>query len=249
MALNIELGAPRHLPVAYLDERFIGAQAGLDCSLHVLERPLRWHDRFSQPWRDQSRFGFIPEATAVLTNIRLVLIARPDAPGTASWGTPTPIHSLEVPLHGVSEERFEQPLVSACRLEAVVAAFAGQQALPLKFRIRIEFAYGGFGGFIPLFTAALTRVRRVQSNLELARHRLASAHDDELGSIMVSADDLDWTTRQVAVLDPSDPSQLLVLQPVPNPGPAPRSRAWSSAASISAYLHSANDSMDVQSQA
>ncbi|KAK4533303.1 hypothetical protein CCYA_CCYA16G4185 [Cyanidiococcus yangmingshanensis] len=249
MALNIELDVQQCLPVAYLDERFIGEQHGLDCSLLKLERPLSRHTRLRQTLRDQQRFGFISEATSVLTNVRLVLMARPAAPGTLRWGTPTPIHSLEVPLHGVTGERFEQPLLGACRLEATVTTFADQRALPPTFRLSIEFARGGFGAFAPLFVATLTRVRQVRSNLLLVRHRLVHTPTDEREQSAPSSDDLSWTTRSVAVLDPSDPSELLVLEPVPNQTPTYVHPAWAPAASISTYLRSADDSVDAQSQA
>jgi hypothetical protein len=219
MATNVELDPEQRLPIAYLDERYLGRQSGLDCFLFSLETPVRWQARLSHVLRDPSQFGYLYRATAVLTNVRMVLLAPARAPGEVNWGAPQPLYSLEVPLHGIWNERFQQPLFGACRLELLVNAFADQVALPRSFRLRLEFAQGRFAQFVPVFVAALSRVRQVQQNLARIAQRVQTSRttlddaDAEEGAGGGTANALDWTVSPAAIHDPADTSQLLLLEP------------------------------------
>ncbi|KAK4536438.1 hypothetical protein CDCA_CDCA08G2463 [Cyanidium caldarium] len=238
MALNVPLDVTGLRPAAFLQEVFICERAGLRLTLH----PYPTSSSSSASWRKwltgesdtapRSRpFLVIPHALAILSTVRLVLIATQSnrshsvealhgalAPGRITDARGRSVHSLEIPLHTVHREAFDQPFFGASRLHACAAAFEDETALPRQFQFACAFEHGGFGTFVPLTIAAVTRVRRALRDPDALR-RLTGTAGNSSAAAAAAASQLarqsatEWVRQAAAVMDPADPTRLILVEP------------------------------------
>ena len=239
MALNVPLDATGLRPAAFLQEVFICERAGLRVTLH----PYPTSSSSSAAWRKwltgesdtapRSRpFLVIPHALAILSTVRLVLVATQGnrsrsaealhdalAPGRVTDARGRTVHSLEIPLHTVHREAFDQPFFGASRLHACAAAFEDETALPRQFQFACAFEYGGFGTFVPLAIAAVTRVRRALRDPNALRRLTGTAGNSSAAATTTAAVQLarqsaaEWVRQAAAVMDPADPTRLILVEP------------------------------------
>ena len=112
--------------------------------------------------------------------------------------------SFDIPLEGISNETFKQPIFGANRLELDVAPVPGR-GLPSVARVSITFYEGGTNTLLRFFFAVMEQYRRPVPE----RMAFFSAPQAFIDS-------------QVAYVDASDPSVIYLTQPAPVSLPPPQ---------------------------
>lgn len=137
-----------------------------------------------------------------LSNLRVVFISRKRQVSSG-------LQAFEFPLTFIpSGFSFNQPIFGANNLTGHCIA-VDDRAHRLKWTI--YFSSGGFGTFVPLFTRLATYAERAAAN-----HSWASEQEDEVvpsapPSILAGQQ---FFQSQAAFVDPNDPSQIILTQPV-----------------------------------
>jgi hypothetical protein len=131
-----------------------------------------------------------------LTTSRIVFVSQP--PVQLGNGAP-PFVSFELPLRGLTAEKFNQPVFGANYLSGRAACVPGM-GLTGDASFSLTFNEGGAGTFLSLFFRALAESRLPAEQ--------ASAHATLRSTVIATG-----SFRELAVIDPNDPSIIYVTQP------------------------------------
>jgi hypothetical protein len=163
--------------------------------------PLRaWHTTTLPPQRhgiaftaETREFGKLSGTGSIyLTTVRVCFVLdRPTAT----------LAAFDIPLEGISGERFQQPIFGANYLQLSVAPVPGR-GLSSPAAVRLTFNQGGCNTFLRIFFGLMERVHAEYA----ARASLLAA-----SSVQSFLQEV-----QAAYVDPSDPSVIYLTQPAVN---------------------------------
>ena len=142
----------------------------------------------------------------VVTTLRLCFLPAPGAGGRA----------VDVPLQGITTEKFQQPFFGANYLEGLVEAVPGR-GLVNRIKFRFTFSNGGCGTFLRVFFQLIE-----QHRLLLAAQRQQLAPPPGPALFFAPQQMQAWMGQQQAFVDPADPSVLYLVQPPQPQAPQPQ---------------------------
>eukprot|EP00743_Colponemidia_sp_Colp-15_P008199 GILK01008891.1.p1 GENE.GILK01008891.1~~GILK01008891.1.p1 ORF type:complete len:275 (-),score=25.50 GILK01008891.1:49-873(-) len=128
-----------------------------------------------------------------LSTLRIVFVA------TKSDGA-LPLQSFDIPLAHIGNEKFNQPIFGANNMTFRVEPLWG--SIPAPAEVKLTFKEGGCGTFLPLFFTLIEQIRT-----SIASQRPAAPDPRFVDAVRTG------NIRNVAYIDPSDPSVVYISQP------------------------------------
>jgi hypothetical protein len=202
MAVNPPLLGPGGMPAGILGEQWCcrvrgGGESGsakAGGSVHYIDteprsapRPQRHGIAFAA---DTHEYGKLRGTGVIyLTTVRICFVLDRPTPSFAAF---------DIPLEGISGERFQQPIFGANYLQLSVAPVPGR-GLSAPAAVKLTFNQGGCNTFLRLFFGLMQRVHAESA----ARAALLAA-----SSVQSFLEEV-----QAAYIDPSDPSVIYLTQP------------------------------------
>lgn len=178
MALNPPIDQNTGVPLAITGEHFIMMRSGISFRVDI------------DDLGELSGKGVI-----FLTTLRIVFVnTSPSRPRELDGRS---FNSFDIPLAYLSNENFNQPILGANNLTAMVAPIT-ELGLTGMSTFKISFNEGGCGTFLPIFIALVQNIRQITAT----RTYNDFVQTVESGSF-----------RSQAYVDPSDPTVIYVTQP------------------------------------
>eukprot|EP00742_Colponemidia_sp_Colp-10_P003331 GILJ01003546.1.p1 GENE.GILJ01003546.1~~GILJ01003546.1.p1 ORF type:complete len:1025 (-),score=122.06 GILJ01003546.1:1287-4361(-) len=132
-----------------------------------------------------------------LSTLRIVFVA------TKSDGA-LPFQAFDIPLANIGNEKFNQPIFGANNMTFRVEPLWG--SIPAPAEVKLTFKEGGCGTFLPLFFTLIEQIRT-----SIASQRPPAPDPRFVDAVRTG------NIRNVAYIDPSDPSVVYISQPAAPP--------------------------------